>query len=179
MSTEAHILVIVLAAAVIAVHRAPRAQSPAAREVLGAVVLDRAGLAVLAIFPDLLVEVSDIFGIGYPPATFMLLALSFLLVLVLHFSWELSRLEDRTRTLAEEHALLREEFEALGPATRGPPAADTLLIGGARRHDQAVRDVRATEAREQRAPSRNVMRGRRCVSTRLTHRTVGPLLFTR
>ena len=41
----------------------------------------------------------------------MLLALSFLLVLVLHFSWELSRLEDRTRALAEEHALLREEVE--------------------------------------------------------------------
>ena len=32
-------------------------------------------LAVLAIFPDLLVEVSDLFGISYPPATFMLLAL--------------------------------------------------------------------------------------------------------
>jgi flagellar biogenesis protein FliO len=41
----------------------------------------------------------------------MLLALSFLLVLVLHFSWELSRLEDRTRALAEEHALLRGEVE--------------------------------------------------------------------
>jgi hypothetical protein len=42
----------------------------------------------------------------------MLLAFSFLLLLVLHFSWELSRLEDRTRALAEEHALLRQEFEA-------------------------------------------------------------------
>ena len=68
-------------------------------------------LAVLAIFPDLLVELSDLFGIEYAPATFMLLALSFLLLLVLHFSWELSRLEDRTRALAEEHALLRQEFE--------------------------------------------------------------------
>ena len=74
------------------------------------------GLAILAIFPDLLVEISDWFGIGYPPATFMLLALSFLLVLVLHFSWELSRLEDRTRALAEEYALLRGEIEErLGP----------------------------------------------------------------
>ena len=53
-------------------------------------------LAVLALFPDLLVALSDLFGIDYPPATFMLLGVSFLLVLVLHFSWELSRLEDRT-----------------------------------------------------------------------------------
>ena len=70
-----------------------------------------AGLAILAVFPDLLVWISDLFGIGYPPATFMLLALSFLLVLVLHFSWELSRLEDRTRALAEEYALLRGELD--------------------------------------------------------------------
>ena len=95
MSTEAHILVIVLAAGVIAfiVHlvrsRRLRAKYSVLWFSIGFV------LAVLAIFPDLLVEVSDLFGISYPPATFMLLALSFLLLLVLHFSWELSRLEDR------------------------------------------------------------------------------------
>jgi hypothetical protein len=51
----------------------------------------------------------------------MLLALSFLLVLVLHFSWELSRLEDRTRALAEEYALLRGEIdERLGPRRDEP-----------------------------------------------------------
>ena len=111
VSTEAHVLVIVLAAAVIAfiVHlvrsRRLRAKYSVLWFSIGLV------LAVLAVFPDLLVEVSDLFGIEYPPATFMLLALSFLLVLVLHFSWELSRLEDRTRALAEEHALLRQEFE--------------------------------------------------------------------
>jgi len=69
------------------------------------------------------VEVSDLFGISYPPATFMLLALSFLLILVLHFSWELSRLEDRTRSLAEEHALLRQEVEErLRPPSGGASA---------------------------------------------------------
>jgi hypothetical protein len=69
-------------------------------------------LAVLAIFPDLLVDLSDALNIDYPPATFMLAALGFLLVIVLHFSWELSRLEDRTRVLAEEHALLKQQFLA-------------------------------------------------------------------
>ncbi|HEY7105556.1 MAG TPA: DUF2304 domain-containing protein [Acidimicrobiia bacterium] len=111
MSTSAHVLVIVLAAGVILfiVHLVRRRQLRAKYSVLwfsiGLV------LAVLAIFPDLLVGVSDLFGIAYAPATFMLLALSFLLLLVLHFSWELSRLEDRTRALAEEHALLRQELE--------------------------------------------------------------------
>ncbi len=111
MSSEAHVLVIVLAAGVISFivtlvrSRRLRAKYSVLWFSIGL------GLAVLAIFPDLLVGVSDLFGISYPPATFMLLALSFLLVLVLHFSWELSRLEDRTRTLAEEYALLREELE--------------------------------------------------------------------
>jgi hypothetical protein len=117
MSTSAHVLVIVLAAGVIAfiVHLVRSRQLRAKYSVLWFSI--GLALAVLAIFPDLLVELSDLFGIDYPPATFMLLALSFLLLLVLHFSWELSRLEDRTRALAEEHALLRQEFEErLGPS---------------------------------------------------------------
>jgi len=111
MSTSAHVLVIVLAAGVIAfiVHLVRSRQLRAKYSVLWFSI--GLALAVLAIFPDLLVNLSDLFGISYPPATFMLLALSFLLLLVLHFSWELSRLEDRTRTLAEEQALLRQELE--------------------------------------------------------------------
>src|SRR3954451_17067953 len=116
MSTSAHVLIIVLAAAVIAfiVHLVRSRRLRAKYSILWLTI--GLGLAVLAIFPGLLVEISDWFGIGYPPATFMLLALSFLLVLVPPFSWELSRLEDRTRALAEEYALLRGEIEErLGP----------------------------------------------------------------
>jgi len=111
MSAAAHVLVIVLAAAVIAFivvlvrSRRLRAKYSVLWFSIGI------GLAILAIFPGVLSWVSDRFGIAYPPATFMLLALSFLLVLVLHFSWELSRLEDRTRALAEEYALLRLELD--------------------------------------------------------------------
>jgi hypothetical protein len=91
------------------------------------------GLAILAIFPGLLSWVSDRFGIAYPPATFMLLALSFLLVLVLHFSWELSRLEDRTRALAEEYALLRLELDeriSRHESAQGPGSSDRGEDGG-------------------------------------------------
>jgi hypothetical protein len=111
VSTAAHVLIIVLAAAVIAfiVHLVRSRRLRAKYSVLWLTI--GLGLAILAVFPDLLVWISDLFGIGYPPATFMLLALSFLLVLVLHFSWELSRLEDRTRALAEEYALLRGELD--------------------------------------------------------------------
>lgn len=68
-------------------------------------------VAALAIFPDLLDRLSKVLGIAYPPATFLLFAVAFLLVLALHFSWELSRLEDRTRILAEDLALVTEKVE--------------------------------------------------------------------
>ena len=75
------------------------------------------GVAALAVFPDILTWVSDAIGIVYPPATFLLFAVAFLIMLALHFSWELSRLEDRTRALAEEVALLAERLDAAAGIT--------------------------------------------------------------
>ena len=70
------------------------------------------GLVGFAIYPDVLVPISDAVGIAYEPAIIFLAAIAFLFVVVVHFSYELSRLEDRTRTLAEELALLRGERES-------------------------------------------------------------------
>ena len=68
-------------------------------------------LGVLAVWPGLLTWVSELIGIHYPPALFLLVTTGFLFVVVVQFSYELSRLEDRSRTLAEEIALLRAERE--------------------------------------------------------------------
>lgn len=73
------------------------------------------GMAVLAAFPRLLDWVSLRLGITYGPTTLFLLAISFLVLLAVHYSKELSRLEERTRVLAEEVALLR----ALPPSDAG------------------------------------------------------------
>jgi hypothetical protein len=64
-------------------------------------------LLPLAAVPGLLNTVSGWLGVFYSPTIFLLLAVGFLFVVVIHYSWELSRLENRTRTLAEELALLR------------------------------------------------------------------------
>lgn len=63
-------------------------------------------MVVLSVSPQILDRVSDWIGIDYAPATLFLGAIVLLLLIVAHFSWEISRLEDRTRTLAEEVALL-------------------------------------------------------------------------
>jgi hypothetical protein len=63
-------------------------------------------IAIVAAAPGLLKWVSERVGVYYPATTALLLAVGFLLLVAVHFSWELSRLEERTRALAEEVALL-------------------------------------------------------------------------
>jgi hypothetical protein len=68
-------------------------------------------LLPLAAVPGVLNTVSGWLGVFYSPTIFLLLAVGFLFLVVVHYSWELSRLENRTRTLAEELALLRAQLE--------------------------------------------------------------------
>lgn len=78
------------------------------------------GLVILAAFPGLLDWTAGRLGIFYPPAAFLMAAVAFLFVLTIHFSWELSRLEERTRTLAEEVALLRDDLDRRSAADTAP-----------------------------------------------------------
>ena len=68
-------------------------------------------LAVAASVPTLLDRVAERLGIWYQPTLFLMLAIGFLLLVAMHFSYELSRLEKRVRALAEELALLRGPVE--------------------------------------------------------------------
>lgn len=75
------------------------------------------GMVPLAVRPSLLTWVARKVGIFYEPTVLIFGLLGFLLIVCMHFSWELSRLEERTRTLAEELALLRGELES-GASTK-------------------------------------------------------------
>jgi hypothetical protein len=80
-----------------------------------------AGMSVLAASPRTLDRVSLALGISYGPTTLFLAGLVLLLLVAVHFSWELSRLEERTRRLAEEVAILRAADDR-HPAPQQPPA---------------------------------------------------------
>jgi hypothetical protein len=83
-------------------------------------------LVVLAAWPGLLTLLSELVGVHYPPALFLLALSGLLFLVVVHLSYELTRLEDRSRILAEEIALLRAEQEQgdspdrPAPTTPGP-----------------------------------------------------------
>lgn len=73
------------------------------------------GVFMLAAVPGLLNWLSETADVFYPPSLLFASAIMLLLFVSVHFSWELSRLEERTRTLAEEIGLLTAELRSATP----------------------------------------------------------------
>ncbi len=73
-------------------------------------------VAVLAVAPGLLDAVATSLGVEEPINLLLFVGVLVLLVVCVHLSWESSRLEDETRALAEEIALLRLQVEQTPPA---------------------------------------------------------------
>jgi hypothetical protein len=122
MSTGGHLLILVLTFVSLAfiVRLVRRNKLPSRYALLW---LSIGGvIAVLATFPSLLDRVSSWLGIAYAPGTFFLGAITLLLLIVVHFSWDLARLDARTRILAQELAVLRAESPRERPRT--PSAED-------------------------------------------------------
>ncbi len=63
----------------------------------------------LAFFPILTDKVAEAIGIASGVSLVLFLGIVFLLLVCVHLSWEVSRLEEETRTLAEDVALMRAE----------------------------------------------------------------------
>lgn len=70
-------------------------------------------LLLLSCWRGLLDRMASVFGIYYPPSALFLVGLGFLLMILLHFSVIISSLSERSKKLAQEIALLREELRAL------------------------------------------------------------------
>jgi hypothetical protein len=88
-------------------------------------------LAVITVaaFPSLLIDASAALGLEVPVNLLFFAAFMVLMVITLQHSSELGRLEERTRTLAEEIALLRLELDTHEDAEDGghepPPHGET------------------------------------------------------
>jgi len=87
--------------------------------VIGLVIL------VLAIFPGLLLWLSDALGVEVPSNLIFALALVLLIGVALHLSWELSLAEDEVRRVAEDVAILRADVEDLRRQAGGTAGADS------------------------------------------------------
>ena len=123
MKTSAHVLVLLLTVAVVIFI----IRLVALRQLRSKYALLWLGVTIVvlpfAVVPSFLDDVAHDLGFSYAPAFLLFLATGFLFAIVIHFSWELSRLETRVRTLAETVALLEVDQgsePAAGAAKRGP-----------------------------------------------------------
>ncbi|WP_427130216.1 DUF2304 domain-containing protein [Pseudarthrobacter sp. S9] len=71
------------------------------------------GTLILAAFPRLLTIVTELVGVQLPSNLLFIISILLLLGVCLHLSWEISVVEDETRTLAEEVAILRTMVEEM------------------------------------------------------------------
>jgi hypothetical protein len=113
VSTRAHILVsLVNIASLLFILRLVRRRQLRAKYSLLWLSVGFA-FVVLGVSPGLLDWAAGKVGIAYQPALLFLVGDVFLLLVVVHLSWEISRLEDRTRVLSEELALVVERTDVL------------------------------------------------------------------
>lgn len=69
------------------------------------------GVLAMAIFPGLLSGLAELVGVELPVNLLFFIASLVLLIISLQHSYELGRLEEKTRVLAEEIGLLRLELD--------------------------------------------------------------------
>jgi hypothetical protein len=81
----------------------------------------------MAFFPPIINNVAEALGIKSGVSLVLFLGIVFLLMVTVHLSWEVSRLEEETRTLAEDLALLRSEL-GRPRDTSAVPAPSTLEV---------------------------------------------------
>lgn len=107
-------------------------------------------LAVIPVVavPSILTTVASWLNISYPPSLAFLVAAVVLLVVCVRFSREITRLEERSRVLAEQFALLRADTlrvaTASGPG--GPPEEDVEDLEEAASNDPEPVEAGAAEA---------------------------------
>ncbi|MGR2753270.1 DUF2304 family protein [Agromyces arachidis] len=76
------------------------------------------GALVIGIFPGLLTWVADLLNVGVPSNLVFFVSIVILFLVSLQHAGELTDLEDRTRTLAEEVALQQVKLDRLERASR-------------------------------------------------------------
>lgn len=94
-------------------------------------------LLVFTVFPGLLTSLARGLGVAVPTNLMFFVGILFLVGVVLHLSWEVSRLENETRKLAEDLAILQLEVTQQKQESR-KTAEDVALLQlelGQRKHE--------------------------------------------
>lgn len=114
MSLTARIVSVLLAAVVVAVILKLQRRGGMGSKYGLLWTITSAFMLLLAAAPDMVDTVGGWLGVDYTPSLVFMSALGFVLIVLVQYSSELSRTEQRIQILMEEVALLRRELEAQG-----------------------------------------------------------------
>jgi hypothetical protein len=81
-------------------------------------------LLILALWRGALTRISDLVGIATPSNALFFVAVGAILLLLLHFSVAVSRLQDQAKILAQRQALLEERVRAVEESAVADPERD-------------------------------------------------------
>lgn len=130
MTPRTHALVILVALGSLAfIARLLRHRRLSAKYAILWLLLGGAALAV-AIFPSLIDAPSRWLGIPSGVTTAFLAAITVIVLVCVDYSWELSRLEEHSRTLAQEVALLHQRCDALEAASKKTESTGSQINAG-------------------------------------------------
>jgi len=65
-------------------------------------------ILITSIWQNIGDRIAHFIGIDYPPALFFLIAIFFLILILLHFSLEMTKLKGQNKTLVQEMSLLKQ-----------------------------------------------------------------------
>jgi hypothetical protein len=85
-------------------------------------------LLALSVWTGLLEIIAKAVGIVYPPNALFMVAFTFVLILMLHFSLAISRLSGETKVLAQEVARLSKGLRALSEADEAHDEARVVAV---------------------------------------------------
>jgi len=88
---------------------------------------------IIGAFPELVIALTRLVGVELPVNLVFAVALVFLLIVCIHLSTEITAIEEKTRTLTEELALLRlattkDLPQKLGAGESSQPAVEDLSV---------------------------------------------------
>lgn len=100
------------------------------------------GSLILAGWPQLLAVVAGVVGVEVPSNLLFAMSIVLLMGVALHLSWELSVVEDETRILAEEVAILGASLTQLQAQVQSIAAAEAENDGSGLQQDRSSQQPR-------------------------------------
>ena len=76
-------------------------------------VIGAIGMVILAINPNIIIKISHIVNIRYPPSLLFLISILFILYLLFKLTCQISNLREQNKELAQESIILKKRFKEL------------------------------------------------------------------